>query len=1320
MPDPSDRTCRLQFLGEIAQGGMGAVLKGRDVDIGRDLAVKVILERFANNPDMLRRFVEEAQITGQLQHPGVVPVHEMGTLADHRPYFTMKLVKGRTLSKILGERPDPAIDQPRLISIFLHIAQTVAYAHARGVIHRDLKPSNVMVGSFGEVQVMDWGLAKVLARGGASEDGAGRVPIEETVIATARSGSDSDLSRAGSVMGTPSYMAPEQARGEELDERADVFALGSILCEILTGHPAFTGRSAVQVQYQASRCLLDDTLDRLERCRADAELVALARDSLKPEPEDRPRNAGIVAERLIAHLSGVQERLRASEIAQAAEVARAEEAKRTAEEARRAAEESRRAATAAEAQARAERRARRSTLALAASVLALVGLGLGGYAWTNHQKTERVARASKAVEEALAEGSRLRDKALGDLTRWGEAVAATERAGVLAEQGEVALSLRNRAAELSAQVGRERATAEARARRVKADHDLLVRLESIWGDHGEHNDAKRTDEAYAAAFREAGLDLDATDPAEAGRWIAERSDPMEAVAYLDHWASVRRVAKQPEASCRRPIEAARAADRDPWRDGLRRLASTDSEERNEALRRLADDSPALGGQPAPNLVLLAREFKYNLKDVERAEKVLLTAASLYPGDFRVRIDLAKARGVEHGLAREIYPRPEEAIRNLTAATAIRPKSCVAHSNLGSALWAAGRNEEAAAEHRLAIQIGPDASYHHNNLGNALSDQGKYEEAVEEFRRALRLDPDQIFAHDNLGIALRGLGRYPEAAEEHKYDIRRNPKDATFHYHLGFTLHFQDKYEEAIGEYREALRLRPDYFEAHKDLGVSLAALGRYEEACREQREAIRLKPDYLEAHASLGLSLIQMGKHEEGEAELRQLLLSKGDKTLLAAARAGLVLAKFARGQQSEAEQELREAIRLNPDHALAHAIFGCLLELQGRHEEAIAEFRRAPKISPDFAVAHYHHGVALSGLSRFAEADVELRKALRLNPEYAEAHNALGLALSSLGKLDEAAEAFRRAARIQPSNADYQNRLGLVLQGQNKHEEADKAFREVIRLNPGFALAYVNLAANLAATGRLREAESKYREAIRLDPKNSATRFAFADFLIRVAKYGEALAEYQAVAKDFPPDSPEGKQIADRVRYVERQGSLAQRLPSVLRGIDAPAGASELLEFSDVCICQARYSEAVRFISKALAAEPGLLEDRNQQPRYNGACAAALVASGRDRYETSPGEVARASMRKQAFAWLRGELDEWAKFLESGPAGERKAVVARTLNHWKGDSDLEVIREPAQLARHPEAERKDWQALWARVDALILKAEGEEPKPSSSAEAPG
>src|SRR5262249_49339570 len=153
---------RYEFQGEIARGGVGVVLRAHDRTLNRDLAVKVLLAEHQDRPDTQRRFVEEAQIGGQLQHPGTVPVYELGRFADRRPYFTMKLVKGRTLAELLKERLNPAHDLPRFLKIFEQVCQTLAYAHSRHVIHRDVKPSNVMVGSFGEVQLMDWGLAKVL------------------------------------------------------------------------------------------------------------------------------------------------------------------------------------------------------------------------------------------------------------------------------------------------------------------------------------------------------------------------------------------------------------------------------------------------------------------------------------------------------------------------------------------------------------------------------------------------------------------------------------------------------------------------------------------------------------------------------------------------------------------------------------------------------------------------------------------------------------------------------------------------------------------------------------------------------------------------------------------------------------------------------------------------------------------------------------------------------------------------------------------------------------------------------------------------------
>jgi serine/threonine-protein kinase len=468
MPAAGDRPGRLQLLGEIARGGMGAVLKGRDNDIGRDLAVKVLLEAHRGKPELVRRFIEEAQIGGQLQHPGIVPIYELGAFADRRPYFAMKLVKGRTLAALLAGRdlpfsprekvpegrmrapePEPSprpspeargalSDLPHFLSIFEAVCQTMAYAHARGVIHRDLKPSNIMVGSFGEVQVMDWGLAKVLPQGGVADDAsAGKTKDRDTVIATARSGSDtdSDLSKAGSVMGTPSYMAPEQARGEtdRLDERCDVFALGSILCELLTGEPAFTGRSCGEIQRKASRGDLKESIDRLDHCGADPDLITLAKDCLAPELEDRPRHAGAVAERITAHRTGVEERLRRAEIARAEEKARAEEATK---------------------RVRVERDRLHLTVALAASLLGLILLGGSGWAYLARLKAERRAVTERIVTQALDEANLLRGRA-----RWSDALDAAKQARSLLAAGEPSAALGARVEQSLADLEREQADA---------------------------------------------------------------------------------------------------------------------------------------------------------------------------------------------------------------------------------------------------------------------------------------------------------------------------------------------------------------------------------------------------------------------------------------------------------------------------------------------------------------------------------------------------------------------------------------------------------------------------------------------------------------------------------------------------------------------------------------------------------------------------------------------------------------------------------------------------------------------------------------------
>ena len=533
-----DVDSRYQLQGEIARGGMGAILKGRDVDLGRNLAVKVLLDSHKGKPEVIQRFIEEAQIGGQLQHPGIVPVYELGQFSDRRPFFSMKLVKGETLAKLLSKRKDPAEDRGRFLGIFEQVCQTMAYAHSRGVIHRDLKPANVMVGAFGEVQVMDWGLAKVLGSGGvADEQKAQQTRQGQSVIQTLRSvgsdipgtagGSGGSETQMGSVMGTPAYMPPEQALGEvdRLDERSDVFGLGAILCEILTGSPPYVGQDATDVFRQATRGKLDDCRQRLDACGADAELTAVAKQCLELEPVDRFENAEALTERISGYLESVETRLRETEVERAAEAARAVE----------------------------ERKRRKVTLALAASVLLMFSLAGGGWMWIQNQQTQRRVAAAEQVNGALNE-ARLHQALAGAgelaarLSELDQAVVSARQATEFSKQPDVDDSLREDAEALLAQLQEDAAAVRLQAEQADRDRRLQERLELIRLSHADGTtsidvvemednfDADSTYRSYQDAFRDAGLNLNQLDVDAAAKLVRESAISESLIAALDHWA----------------------------------------------------------------------------------------------------------------------------------------------------------------------------------------------------------------------------------------------------------------------------------------------------------------------------------------------------------------------------------------------------------------------------------------------------------------------------------------------------------------------------------------------------------------------------------------------------------------------------------------------------------------------------------------------------------------------------------------------------------------------------------------------------------------
>ncbi len=241
---PHNRVTRERYIHgvELGRGGGGQVLRAFDRAIGRSVAMKILgspKEGKTHSPRTLKRFIAEAQTAGQLEHPNIIPIYDMGVLSDGRLYYTMKEVRRHSLREVLQSlrRGDELLReeyaQVRMFTIFLHVCQAMDYAHVRGVVHRDLKPDNIMLGDYGEVLVTDWGLARVVGK----------------EVVTDFSLSGGDKARRGQTLGTPAYMPPEQARGalDEVDERSDVYALGAILYEILTLEPPYTGETPFAV-----------------------------------------------------------------------------------------------------------------------------------------------------------------------------------------------------------------------------------------------------------------------------------------------------------------------------------------------------------------------------------------------------------------------------------------------------------------------------------------------------------------------------------------------------------------------------------------------------------------------------------------------------------------------------------------------------------------------------------------------------------------------------------------------------------------------------------------------------------------------------------------------------------------------------------------------------------------------------------------------------------------------------------------------------------------------------------------------------------------
>jgi serine/threonine-protein kinase len=900
-----------ELLERMGSGGMGEIFRGKDPALGRDLAIKVLRPKLRGDPGAEDRFLQEARVTGALQHPNIVPVHNLGRLPDGRLYFTMKLVRGRTLADILAEGTGPS-RQPGLLAVFEKVCQAVAFAHSQGVIHRDLKPSNVMVGRFGEVQVMDWGLAKVLGTALMAEEKAAVSTIRKlrTEAATGLVGPAAarGATAAGTVLGTLGYMPPEQAGGDihKLDEHCDVFGLGAILCEVLTGRPPYAAESWRLLNLAALGDLAD-TFARLDGCGTDAELVGLVKECLCVEIDKRPRDAGVVAERMAAYQRGVQERLRQAEQQRAAAEARAQEARATA-------------------------RAQRRLVVVVVSAVLVGGVAGGWYLQEQaRRQTEMALQRTKAESEAAAAlreaGTYLdgeEEQARRDPERWQAqmslAEAAVHRAEMAIASAEVSQNLRESVVQM-------RTTVDAKRR----DSTLRVELDRIRLNKALVREGYFDYGAAVPGYRGAlsGYGVVLGDPQSAGAVVRGSILRSELLAALEDWARYTR-----ENAEKQQLEAVLAAaepEAGSWR-GRWRAAVRGRD--GAALAALASDA---GELPAADLVNLAWDLG-RLGQGAAAEQLLRQGQRRFPDDFWVNNDLGVLLA-GHGPAEAV-----EAVRYLTAAVALRRQSPWAHYNLGIALNAEGNLAEAVEEYHKAIALDSKFAQAHNNLGIVLTDQGKLAEAFQECHKAIALDPKFALAHNNLGAVFKEQGKLAEAVEEYHRAIALDPRLALPHFNLGAALKAQGKLAEAVEEYHRAIALAPRLTQAHNNLGVALADQGKLAEAVEEYHKAIALDPRFTMAHNNLGVALKAQGKVAEAVEEYRRVIALA---PMYAVAHNNLGNALQDQGKRAEATEEYRKAIALDPGYAAPHSALGEALLQRGDFAGAAKVIRRCLELLP-------------------------------------------------------------------------------------------------------------------------------------------------------------------------------------------------------------------------------------------------------------------------------------------------------------------------------------------------------------------------------------
>jgi serine/threonine-protein kinase len=1087
---------RFRRLRPHAKGGLGELFVALDEELHREVALKEIQDRFADQTDARGRFLREAEITGNLEHPGVVPVYGLGIYPDGRPFYAMRFIRGESMQEAIRRFHAPQAQglQPlgfnslafrQLLGHFVTVCNTVAYAHNRGVIHRDIKPANIMLGEFGETLVVDWGLARVLA----SADG------EETTVERrmpAGSGSATAPTEMGQVVGTPAYMSPEQAEGrlDRLGPASDVFSLGATLYALLTGQAPYHGHDVLD---QARRA---DVVPARQLMRSvPPALEAMCRKAMVKPVQDRYSTARALADDIERWLADEPVKAYREPLPQ-----------------------------------RMRRWGRRNRTMVAAGVVLLVAsvLGLGAGLWAVGREQ---ARTQANLERALA---------------------AEEKATENLKQAEMNLS-RAQQAEESANRNLRRAEDNLKLARQAIDECFNVAREHPLFQEPRMDEARKLllekTFPFYKNFRSQRPDDRRLQVDEAEQWsrVAYIEQTLlradEAVKTYrkarDMWAKLAQV--NPRMHVYQYFLAGMHNNL-----GLLLTALGKREEALADYRRARDVYASLdrahAGKPEyqkglaqsranlGNLLSSLGRRREALKELLQARSLQSKLVMVYPEESRYWNDLSRTHNnlgnVLRGLSKH-----EEALKEFYQARDIQVQLARNHVD-----WPPYQQERGNT---------------HNNLGNLLAALGKREEAMKEYQQARdartalanahpdvpEFQSDVGGTHHNLGVLLAGLGKrkealadYQKAKEIREKLAKQHPNVPYYHQQLALTrntlgnvLFALGKRTEALKEYEKASSIQARLIRTHADvpayrqdlaltrfnLGNCLSRLGNRTEALKEYQQSRDLRAGLVKAHpevpdyqrelantnTNLGALLLDLGRVEDALGAFRQ--------------------ARDLRISQKETYHQVPEFHR---ELAIAHNNMAAVLDDLGKRTEALKEYGQARDVGVKLAKAY--------------------PRVSAYQKDLADTHHNLALLLAALGQAPEAAEEHRLArdvltglTRACPGVGEYVETLvrvcmdrGALLGRMNRLSEALSELDEGIaraedlrRLVPEHAQVAALLLFGLAKRagvltrlGKQHQADTAWEHVLKLalPAQRDPVRLQRADSRARAGDYLRAAAE--------------------------------------------------------------------------------------------------------------------------------------------------------------------------------------------------------------------